>query len=194
MLKSSLESVYYRRENWCAPLIKRYLISSILPGSGFRIRRVILRYGVNDPWTVLVCYGFDKRYRWRALDWPRRSFGPAAEHSIKSKWYSDKIFFKHMFELEFRARNSKVGLPIVVLQTDKLCSTVAYDRVLCFTKWRRRSDELKSGEEQKATHPLNINKYSSKTCNWRSWWLNVFFAEFLSRHLMIHKGTLRKIV
>jgi hypothetical protein len=32
-----------------------------------------------------------------------------------------------MFESEFRAKNSKAGLPIVVLQTDKLCSTAAYD-------------------------------------------------------------------
>lgn len=55
------------------------------------------------------------------------SRGPAAEYTIKSSWYSDKIFFKHMFELEFRAENSKTGLPIVVLQTDKLCSTAAYD-------------------------------------------------------------------
>lgn len=32
-----------------------------------------------------------------------------------------------MFESEFRAKNSKAGLPIVALQTDKLCSTAVYD-------------------------------------------------------------------
>lgn len=51
----------------------------------------------------------------------------AATVTIKSGRHSDKIFFKHMFESEFRAKNSKAGLPIVVLQTDKLCSTDAYD-------------------------------------------------------------------
>lgn len=53
--------------------------------------------------------------------------GSAALETIKSGRYSDKIFFKHMFELEFRGRNSKAGLPIVASQTDKLCSTDAYD-------------------------------------------------------------------
>lgn len=32
-----------------------------------------------------------------------------------------------MFESEFRTKNSKAGLPIVALQTDKLCSTAVYD-------------------------------------------------------------------
>lgn len=47
---------------------------------------------------------------------------PAALTPTKSSRNSSEIFFKHMFELEFRAKNPMVRLPIVVKQTDKLCS------------------------------------------------------------------------
>lgn len=52
-------------------------------------------------------------------DGPRR----AAWTPIKSSRHSNKIFFKHRFESEFWTRNPMAGVPIVVQQTDKLCST-----------------------------------------------------------------------
>lgn len=47
-----------------------------------------------------------------------------------------------MFELEFRGRNSKAGLPIVVVQTDKLCSTDAYDSGYVRTSQEKNGDLL----------------------------------------------------
>lgn len=47
----------------------------------------------------------------------------AGRTPTKSSRNSSKIFFKHMFELEFESKNPMVRLPIVVKQTDKLCST-----------------------------------------------------------------------